>query len=810
MSIPELRFDNPLDVSQLPDEQLLTKLPALGRPQPLGNLYTWANAQSAVVAVVLLQCVLTFFSGYAGASTWVLSGPLALLFAGAIVARVRFPYPVYTWIVILVAAPTLAANVSMAVHRVPSGELRLTIVWAELIVCLLMEIGIHHFYLAKNGITGKGKRADRFDQLTGEMLNYGFAVLVAFVFIAIFLGALAALWATTIMAIAAASLRHARLNLKVWKDFREAAISFLFYPSAATIGPGNVISPTGNMIARVILVGLAWAAGMSLAVSAGVARDYFTAAAWGLLPPLLCIALFYLVYSTAGEVIRLGAPEGTWSSIVESMRESPNPVERNGIFLGYVAADGSPVVVDRELLFQHSHVLGATGTNKSSMGLAPYIEQIISFPDTSVVIIDLKADTPELYHAANSAMQRYRSDTTKFGELKMFSLENDTGTHVFNPFLTQGWTNLSLLARCDVLCTACGLAYGNDYGRSFFTSSNSAVVREANLANPDAMSFRQLFSDVARLLTENSDTLLPEVRKAGVHSMEVIGRMAAFNSLNVVPGNGYPDAALDAQIQLADFFQRPNVAFFRLPSTTASIGAPAIARLVLFFLIIAGKTAERKIKIHIVCDEFQRMASESLDQIMQLARSHDCSLTLANQSLSDLQASSSRIYQAVSGSCAIRQWFSVSSLSDIESLQKQMGTHEEVQVTTTHSSKGTNTSYKVDHVPRARITDLHTISEHPNLSVLQVGGSGRAYARYRGIPFICYSNYHISKTEFERRKKLGWPNDLPGMIKAKEEVQIVSFKSPSNKKPKRGRKPDLDNDNPPEQRGNRWDPGLFE
>jgi hypothetical protein len=141
-----------------------------------------------------------------------------------------------------------------------------------------------------------------------------------------------------------------------------------------------------------------------------------------------------------------------------------------------------------------------------------------------------------------------------------------------------------------------------------------------------------------------------------------------------------------------------------------------------------------------------------------------------------------------------------------------MGTHEEVQVTHTHTDKGTNRSYKTDHVPRARTTDLHTISEHPNLTVLQVSGSGRAYARYRGIPFVCYSNYHISKEEFERRKQLGWPDDLPGMIKAKEVAQTDSLKSPPNKKPKRGRKPDLDSDhdNRPEQGGNQWDPGLFE
>ncbi len=565
------------------------------------------------------------------------------------------------------------------------------------------------------------------------------------------------------------------------------------------------------MFTRVMFVGFIWAAAISLAVSAGYGGDYVVTAAWGLLPPILCTAIFYLVNSVAGEVILLGEPEEVWSEIVGSIRTSTNPVERNGVFLGYVAADGSPVVIDRELLFQHSHVLGATGTNKSSMGLAPHIEQILSFPDRSLVVIDLKADTPELYHAADAAMHRYRSDRTKFAELKMFSLENDTGTHVFNPFLTRGWTDLSILARTDVIGAACGLSYGFEYGRSFFTSSNSAVIREANLANPDAMSFRQLFADVARLMTNDSEALLSELRKAGVHTMEVLGRMASYESLNVVPSAGYPDEALDAQIQLVDFFERPSVAYFRLPSTTASIGAPSIARLVLFFLIIAAKNKKnRPIKVHVVIDEFQRMASENLDQILQLARSHDIALVLANQSLSDLQANSSKIFHAVNGNCAIRQWYSVNSWTDIDMLQKQMGTHEEIQVTTTRSENGTSRSYKTDHVPRARTTDLHAISENPNLSVLQISGSGRAYARYRGIPFVCYSNYHISKDEFERRKKLGWPDDLPGMIRAKEVAQTDSLNSPNPKKGKRRRKNDTDDNSPPEQGGNRWDPGLFD
>lgn len=811
MSIPDLRLDNPLDTSQLPSLPWVTKLPARGRPQPFGHAFTWVNAKSALVTITLLQLLLTFFVGSAREATWELSGWMAIIFAAVIFARPLYPRPAYTLGMLLVAAPTLAINVSMAVHGAQGSELRLTIVWAEFIVCLFMEIAFHYHFVARSSITGNGQWAARLEKLTRELLYSGFALVVTFVFISTFLGSLAALWATMIMAMAMATLRYTVVKPTIWRDFKEAAVNFLFYPSARMIGPGNAISPAGNLFTRVAFVGLAWGSAIMLAVSAGQASNSVTAAAWGLIPPLLSVAVFYLVNSIAGEAILVGEPEHVWGAIIRSIRTSTNPIERNGVFLGYVAADGSPVVVDRELCFQHSHVLGATGTNKSSMGLAPHIEQILSFPDTSLVIIDLKADTPELYHAADAGMRAYRSDATKFGRLKMFSLENDTGTHVFNPFLTYGWTDLSILARTDVLCAACGLSYGFEYGRSFFTSSNSAVIREANLANPDAMSFRQLYIDLARLLKNDSDVLLPELRKAGVHSMEVIGRMASYESLNVVPADGYPDEALDSQIQLVDFFNQPSVAYFRLPSTTASIGAPSIARLVLFFLIIAAKKRKNQgIKVHVIIDEFQRMASENLDQILQLARSHDIALVLANQSLSDLQATSTKIFHAVNGNCAIRQWYSVNSWQDIDTLQKQMGTHEEVQVTHTQTDKGTNRSYKTDHVPRARTTDLHTISEHPNLSVLQVSGSGRAYARYRGIPFVCYSNYHISKDEFERRKKLGWPNDLPGMIKAKEVAQTDSLKNPSPKKGKPRRNTDPNKDKPPEQDGNRWDPGLFE
>ena len=180
------------------------------------------------------------------------------------------------------------------------------------------------------------------------------------------------------------------------------------------------------------------------------------------------------------------------------------------------------------------------------------------------------------------------------------------------------------------------------------------------------------------------------------------------------------------------------------------------------------------------------MASENLDQMLQMARSHDIGLVLCNQSLGDLYANSPKVFHAVNGNCGIRQWFSATANSDIDLLQQLMGTMEEIQVTHTTGGKENTRSYRTEHVPRARVTDIHTVSENPNLSFLQIGGSGRGYARYQGIPFVCFNDYHISAEEYTQRRNMPWPSNLPGMFETKEVSQADPFiASPKPKAEKR-------------------------
>ena len=804
MSIPPIHMDNPIELADIPEQPLSIMLPAKGRPAPYGHpgssLHFLCYLHGTIGVFLLVHFSL---SPYMANAKWIVSWlipmepKLVAMLAFAIAIRPLIRNGAYSIFLVCLGAITAIVSLTTSYWVVPSA---LSITTVELVCLLGMEVAFHYYVLATACDRTLSKApADtyrRFNQLS----ICAFASIVIHLMISSTVSSLLSFWCLAVVGCIVGLHWQCVRERRPMDILKTILVGFFFYPSESELAPGQVASPAGNYISRAILMGTFFSTFVCIATQVVDSGDKSRSLGWFFLSFALIFAILVFIVGMVGHTFQVGSRIEAWRSIIKRMRKSDNPLEKNSLLLGYVAADHSPVLVDRSLLFQHAHVLGATGTNKSSMGLAPLIEQLISFGDASVIVIDLKSDSPELFYAAQAAVKSLRSEQGKDIPLKIFSLENETQSHLFNPFLTSGWTRLSILERTDVICTSCGLSYGFDYGKSFFTSSNSAVLRAANLLNPNAMSFRQLYQDVARLLGSDTDILLPELRKAGVHALEVIGRLASYEGMNIVPESGYDDEVLENQIQLVDYFEKPGVAYFRLPSTTSSIGAPSIARLVLYFLIIASKKANRTTKVHVIIDEFQRMASENLDQMLQMARSHDIGLVLCNQSLSDLRANSPKVFQAVNGNCAIRQWFSITSNDDIDMIIQLMGTHEEAQLSKVYGTETTAT-FRNEHVPRARITDIHKISENPNLSIIQVGGSGRGYARYKGIPFVAFNDYHISAAEYAIRRGMDWPTGMPGMFTTKEvppddPLRVPPKGKPRNAKKGRGDAGLTDNENP--------------
>lgn len=759
MTIPPLYVDNPLERANLPSLPLETAIPAVGRRT---KQMCWSIAMPVVIKTAILQSMLILWIQWAAVPHKSLGDLLAkwppALITGFLLAVLLRPVVrtyKYSWLVIGLAIlsgvvaftqPLLLANFILAS-----------------VSAVTIEMANHFKVIATESvvISSEDRQQNAIDFRV--LIIQGFVAIVVAMLIACWIGLIEACWIASAVSIIGGFHRLAERYNAPRKAYLKFLEGYLFYPSPGSVPPGQIVSPAGDFLSRIVLPGVVTGSLSVIGLRFAAQGSFLQAASWILVAPMMFFAATLVVAGNVGGTIAIRDRVTAWHAIVRKMRNSKNPKESESLLVGYVAADASPIIVDRGLCFQHIHVLGATGTNKSSMGLAPLIEQLISFGDASVIIIDLKGDSPEMYYAAEAAVQAFRPQT----KMQFFSLENKTRTQIFNPFLTRGWADLGLSERDDILCTCCGLVYGFDYGKGFFTSCNSAVVHAANLSNPDSMSFRQLSPEVSSLLSDESRGLLPELRKAGIHAQAVIQRLASYDSMNVTQENAPSAEALDNRIELIDYFQQPQVGYFRLPSTTSTIGAPAIARLILYFLIIAGRMAKRNTKVHVIIDEFQRVGSQGLDQMLQLARSHDIGLVLSNQSMSDLYSNSPAVFHAVSGCCGIRQWFSVNALDDINMLSTLMGTHEIVQETVTVGSE-VSRSYRTEHVPRARVIDLHAISENRNLSVLQIGGSGQGYARYNGIPVVCYNDYHITPKEFQRRKDMPWPHDLPGMIDAGE------------------------------------------
>ena len=441
---------------------------------------------------------------------------------------------------------------------------------------------------------------------------------------------------------------------------------------------------------------------------------------------------------------------------------------RQFYFWGRVEADGSPIIINRDLFWEHAHILGNSGSGKSSMRLAPLLEQTIGFGDRSLIVIDLKADKLENLAACVAAKDELKSRTGRDIPIRAFTLEKGKPSHVFNPFLTSGLNSITTNDRVSLITEPLGLFYGVGYGQSHFSAKNSATVRECMIANPNVTSFHELYSAMMIQAEDPTSYVGSQHRNEYIQVAETVLALANCNIFNVTQATPHSEETLKNQIDLAAAFQSPVIYYFHLPSVTSPFIAQTVSRLVVKYLLIAAKAAHRKIKVQVVVDEFQRMIADNLDIVFQQARGLEIGLVLANQSLGDLRTAGPTLLSAIEGNCAIRQWLSVTTAEDLEHLAKLFGTRKELLETTTESTNGRSVSYTPRDEPRIRVNDLHQVSNDPSLSVTQIRGERGGFAQYRGVPFVTRTSFHISQDDYQGRMGFQWPTTLPGMIEVNE------------------------------------------
>lgn len=560
--------------------------------------------------------------------------------------------------------------------------------------------------------------------------------------------------------------------------------SWCSYNRADEAAPGTTVSPAGSLATRLGMIVLLVvsvtllitdATGISETVWGGSGFHFGNILVWTVsvlafvaVPVVIAVALVSLVAfpavcrsSPASESSR---EENEWQQVTKAIRKSANPVERDSIYVGRVSHDGSPLLVPRAVFQEHAHLLGDSGSGKTARGLIPLAEQLIADGNSSLMVIDLKGDSQEILASLTSAASRHGKQTP----LRYFSIREDQSTFAFNPFQLPCWNRLNLFQRTDVVCGALGLIYGTEYGQGYFSSANAMVLHATLKHFPDVASFADLADRIAYVTQRPKAHGLSESKtEAGNHVWMVAERLASFKPLNVTPQSAPTTEVSQRAMDPAQLFERQEIFYFHLSTTLGPGSSPEIARLAMFMLLTTATLTPQRRQVYLMIDEFQRVAAHNVDAILQIARSMNVGVILANQSMLDLKRED--LISVVETNCRYRQWYAISSPEEQERLSKGSGqTVDQLHSASVSTQRdGLDTRTTVSHstsqfiAPRLSTNDIKLASDDPSKSIVLVT-RGDGYSQFGGMPVIADSEYHISEEEFLRRKHMPWPAGDPG------------------------------------------------
>ncbi|HBE71966.1 MAG TPA: hypothetical protein DDW52_27825 [Planctomycetaceae bacterium] len=484
-------------------------------------------------------------------------------------------------------------------------------------------------------------------------------------------------------------------------------------------------------------------------------------------------------------------PASEWKQITDRLRSSHNDIERESLYLGRVTYDQSPMLVPSKVFREHAHFLGDSGSGKTARGLSPFIEQVIGSGNASVMVLDLKGDSPELLQTLKQGAKTAKALNGTDVAVRYFTQRDDLATYGFNPFKLPCWNRLNELQKTDILCGALGLNYGSDYGEGYFSSANASVLYATVSHFPETSNFEQLRDKIAYVISSPKRHGLDDKSKdAGNHVKMSVTRLASIPALNITDDCSPNQAVADLCIDPTQLFLHPEAHYFSLSATLGPGSSPEIGRLASYMLLTAATLTERNLPVYLVVDEFQRMASRNLDYLLQLARSMGVAVILANQSMQDLIRYD--LTSTLETNCRYRQWFAISGWDDQERLSKASGetvdTMDSITVSQAVSDRGATTSTSHSRndfiAPRLTKNDIKLVSDDDRKSVVLIN-RGAGYAQYGGMPVIIESDFHISSEEYSERKSAPWPSTDTGTFLASQ------WERPQAEVPHRGRKQDI-------------------
>ena len=229
----------------------------------------------------------------------------------------------------------------------------------------------------------------------------------------------------------------------------------------------------------------------------------------------------------------------TFDGYANRLRFSGNRHERGGVWLGFHQTLGFPILVPTELLGEHMHILGGSGSGKTGLGIMTLVNQLIKRNDGPVIIIDGKGD-PALFQSSKIWTEE---ENRKF---KWFTTANGKSTYLFNPFAQTHLQKMTLSEIVGLQLLSMNLFHGSGYGRSFFSAGTKEAINEG-LKSYDGQPDH--FEAFLRHLNQKAAEDPDRKQESGKHLVFMMRTLSEFAQLNNRDSEGNP--ASDSVIENA-------------------------------------------------------------------------------------------------------------------------------------------------------------------------------------------------------------------------------------------------------------------
>lgn len=476
---------------------------------------------------------------------------------------------------------------------------------------------------------------------------------------------------------------------------------------------------------------------------------------------------FHLTLDVPGADYQRTDVQSAWDAYQQRMAESRHvardPIgreirERDHLFVGLYPRADYPILLHEDILTEHAHFTGDSGSGKSSLGVAPLVTQLIGRPNSSVVVLDLKGDRA-LFECARIAAEQHGLP------FRWVTNRPNEATYAFNPFLQQHFQDMPREQLAEILLKSLGLEYGEGYGTAFFSAIHRDLLIKLLTTYPEVDSFRLL-----RHYLVNAKEYLNDIRREqleqGVHLLTTINILSAMDALNVTKRDALPPEVVERRIDTATIVSEPNVVYFYLHAQLQESTVREVAKLALHSLLTAAVLrTNRDHQVYLFVDEFQQIVSGDLKIVLQMARDSGIAAILANQSVSDLTTRAVDLRPTVQANTRFKQIYSATDLVVQDELIKASGEgmYEVFSVSENPETGSQRITTSQQIGARLRRNDIIQTSDAENLSIAHVSRS-RGFSQFGGLPFQMYSPFHITLAEYKRRKRMPWPrvDDHPG------------------------------------------------